>query len=111
MNASPRPQALLSEGLIDDVVCRHTGGKKAQVFVVRCGDESCCAEVCAEATYRCLRQAGDAAGTKHTARMLLRDVASDDRRQGEVELAGVMRENEDARLGEQVCLLRLATPG
>ena len=59
MKAPPRLQALIDEGLIDQVVRQLMSGKEAQVYVVRCGDETRCAKVYKEATQRSFRQAVD----------------------------------------------------
>ena len=45
MKAPPRLQALIEEGLIDSVVRQLKSGKEADVYVVRCGDETCAAKV------------------------------------------------------------------
>ncbi len=57
MKAPPRLQALIDEGLIDEVLRPLTSGKEATVYVVRCGSESCCAKVYKEATQRSFRHA------------------------------------------------------
>jgi RIO kinase 1 len=59
MKAPPRLQALIAEGLIDTVVRQLMSGKEADVYVVRCGDETRCAKVYKEATHRSFRQAVD----------------------------------------------------
>ena len=59
MKAPPRLQALMDEGLIDGVLRQLMSGKEANVFVVRCGDETRCAKVYKEATNRSFRQAVD----------------------------------------------------
>ncbi len=59
MKAPPRLQALIDEGLIDSVVRQLMSGKEAEVFVVRCGDDTRCAKVYKEATNRSFRQAVD----------------------------------------------------
>lgn len=59
MKAPPRLQALIDEGLIDTVVRQLMSGKEAQVYVVRCGDETRCAKVYKEADQRSFRQAVD----------------------------------------------------
>ncbi len=59
MKAPPRLQALIDEGLIDSVVRQLMSGKEAQVYVVRCGDETRCAKVYKAATERSFRQAVD----------------------------------------------------
>jgi len=55
----PRLQTLLAEGLIDDVVRQLKSGKEADVYVVRCGDETCAAKIYKEAHKRSFRQAVD----------------------------------------------------
>lgn len=59
MKAPPRLQALIDEGLIDTVVRQLMSGKEAQVYVVRCGDDTRCAKVYKDATQRSFRQAVD----------------------------------------------------
>jgi RIO kinase 1 len=54
-----RLQALVAEGLIDSVVRQLKSGKEADVYVVRCGDETCAAKVYKEAHKRSFRQAVD----------------------------------------------------
>jgi RIO kinase 1 len=55
----PRLQTLLAEGLIDTVVRQLKSGKEADVFVVRCGGETCAAKIYKEAHKRSFRQAVD----------------------------------------------------
>jgi RIO kinase 1 len=59
MKAPPRLQALMDEGLIDTVVRQLKSGKEADVYVVRCGDDTCAAKVYKEANKRGFRQAVD----------------------------------------------------
>jgi len=59
MKAPPRLQALIDEGLIDTVVRQLMSGKEAEVYVVRCGDDTRCAKVYKEAIHRSFRQAVD----------------------------------------------------
>ena len=59
MKAPPRLQALIDEGLIDTVVRQLMSGKEAQVYVVRCGDDTRCAKIYKEANARSFRQAVD----------------------------------------------------
>jgi RIO kinase 1 len=59
MKAPPRLQALIDEGLIDSVVRQLKSGKEADVYVVRCGDDTCAAKVYKEANKRGFRQAVD----------------------------------------------------
>ena len=59
MKPPKRLQSLIEEGLIDTVVRQLMSGKEALVYVVRCGDETCCAKVYKEATQRSFRQAVD----------------------------------------------------
>ncbi len=59
MKAPPRLQSLIDEGLIDTVVRQLMSGKEAQVYVVRCGDETRCAKIYKEAQHRSFRQAVD----------------------------------------------------
>ncbi len=59
MQAPPRLQTLLAEGLIDTVVRQLKSGKEAEVYVVRCGEETCAAKIYKEANKRSFRQAVD----------------------------------------------------
>ena len=59
MKPPRRLQSLIEEGLIDSVVRQLMSGKEAEVFVVRCGEESRCAKIYKEATQRSFRQAVD----------------------------------------------------
>ncbi len=59
MKAPPRLQALITEGLIDSVVRQLKSGKEADVFVVRCGEDTCAAKIYKEAHKRSFRQAVD----------------------------------------------------
>jgi RIO kinase 1 len=59
MKAPARLQALMDEGLIDSVVRQLKSGKEADVYVVRCGDETWAAKVYKEANKRGFRQAVD----------------------------------------------------
>ncbi len=59
MKPPARLQTLISEGLIDSVVRQLKSGKEADVYVVRCGDETCAAKVYKHAHKRSFRQAVD----------------------------------------------------
>jgi len=59
MRAPPRLQTLIDEGLIDEVVRQLMSGKEAEVYVVRCGEDTRCAKVYKEAHNRSFRQAVD----------------------------------------------------
>ena len=59
MKAPPRLQHLIAEGLVDDVVRQLKSGKEADVYVVRCGEETCAAKIYKEAQKRSFRQAVD----------------------------------------------------
>jgi RIO kinase 1 len=59
MKAPKRLQSLVEEGLIDSVVRQLMSGKEAEVYVVRCGEETRCAKIYKEATQRSFRQAVD----------------------------------------------------
>ena len=59
MKTPARLQTLLAEGLIDSVVRQLKSGKEADVYVVRCGEETCAAKVYKEANNRSFRQAVD----------------------------------------------------
>jgi RIO kinase 1 len=51
-----RIQALVDEGLVDEVMRQLMSGKEAEVYVVRCGEETRCAKVYKEASKRSFRQ-------------------------------------------------------
>ena len=57
MKIPKRLQALLEDGLIDEVLGRLMSGKEADVFIVRCGSEVRCAKVYKEAIKRGFKQA------------------------------------------------------
>lgn len=59
MKPPARLQALMDEGLIDTVVRQLKSGKEADVYVVRCGEETWAAKVYKEANKRGFRQAVD----------------------------------------------------
>ena len=59
MKIPKRLQPLIEDGLIDSVTRQLMSGKEAMVFVVRCGEETCCAKVYKEANRRSFRQAVD----------------------------------------------------
>jgi RIO kinase 1 len=59
MKTPDRLQALITEGLIDRVVRQLRSGKEADVYVVRCGEETCAAKVYKSAHKRSFRQAVD----------------------------------------------------
>ena len=59
MKAPARLQTLVEEGLIDSVVRQLMSGKEAEVYVVRCGNDTRCAKIYKEATQRSFRQAVD----------------------------------------------------
>jgi len=59
MKIPARLQNLVAEGLIDSVVRQLKSGKEADVYVVRCGDETCAAKIYKEAHKRSFRQAVD----------------------------------------------------
>lgn len=52
MKPPKRIVPLIEDGLVDEVVCQLKSGKEASVFVVRCGDEICCAKVYKEVNQR-----------------------------------------------------------
>jgi RIO kinase 1 len=57
MKVPKRLQPLLDDGFIDEVICQLMSGKEAQIFIVRCGDQTRCAKVFKEATQRSFKQA------------------------------------------------------
>ena len=52
MKPPKRIVPLIEDGLVDEVVCQLKSGKEASIFVVRCGDEICCAKVYKEVNQR-----------------------------------------------------------
>src|SRR5205085_10963280 len=59
MKSPARLQPLIAEGFIDSVVRQLKSGKEADVYVVRCGEETCAAKVYKHAHQRSFRQAVD----------------------------------------------------
>ncbi|MCK5359300.1 MAG: serine protein kinase RIO [Gammaproteobacteria bacterium] len=57
MKIPKRIQALVDDGLVDEVIIRLMSGKEADVYVVRCGSEIRCAKVYKEAENRSFKQA------------------------------------------------------
>lgn len=57
MKTPARLQALLDDGLIDEVVSQLMSGKEAQVYVVRCGEALRIAKIYKEANKRSFKQA------------------------------------------------------
>jgi len=51
-----RIQPLVDEGLVDEVLRQLMSGKEAEVYVVRCGEDTRCAKVYKEASKRSFRQ-------------------------------------------------------
>jgi RIO kinase 1 len=56
MKTPKRIEALIQDGLVDEVIRQLMSGKEAKVYVVRCGDEIRCAKVYKEADQRSFRQ-------------------------------------------------------
>ena len=56
MKIPKRIQPLVDEGLVDQVLRQLMSGKEAEVYVVRCGEETRCAKVYKEADKRSFRQ-------------------------------------------------------
>jgi len=57
MKTPKRMEALVQEGLVDEVMRQLMSGKEATVYVVRCGDEIRCAKVYKDASQRSFKQA------------------------------------------------------
>ena len=57
MKTPKRIEALVQEGLVDEVMRQLMSGKEATVYVVRCGDDIRCAKVYKEASQRSFKQA------------------------------------------------------
>ena len=56
MKTPKRIQPLIDEGLVDQVLRQLMSGKEAEVYVVRCGEDTRCAKVYKEAEKRSFRQ-------------------------------------------------------
>ncbi|MBE0619203.1 MAG: serine protein kinase RIO [Burkholderiales bacterium] len=56
MKTPKRLKPLVDEGLIDEVMRQLMSGKEAEVYVVRCGEDTRCAKVYKEASKRSFRQ-------------------------------------------------------
>lgn len=56
MKTPKRLEPLVTEGLIDDVICQLRSGKEAMVYMVRCGDHIRCAKVYKETNKRNFHQ-------------------------------------------------------
>ncbi len=56
MKTPKRIQPLVDEGLVDQVLRQLMSGKEAEVYVVRCGEDTRCAKVYKEAEKRSFRQ-------------------------------------------------------
>jgi RIO kinase 1 len=57
MRTPSRLQPLVDDGLVDEVLYRLMSGKEADVFVVRCGEETRCAKVYKDALKRSFKKA------------------------------------------------------
>lgn len=57
MKVPKRLQPLVDDGMVDEVLYQLMSGKEAQVYVVRCGDQTRCAKVFKEASKRSFKQA------------------------------------------------------
>jgi RIO kinase 1 len=66
MKIPKRLVPLIEDGLIDEVMRQLMSGKEAMVFVVRCGEDICCAKVYKEANKRAFRQAVDYTENRRT---------------------------------------------
>ena len=57
MKIPKRFKPLLEDGLVDEVISQLMSGKEATVYMVRCGDNICCAKVYKEARSRSFKKA------------------------------------------------------
>ena len=57
MKAPKSIQPLIDDGIVDEVIRSLMSGKEAQVFLVRCGQEVCCAKVYKDVTNRSFKKA------------------------------------------------------
>jgi len=55
MKVPKRIQTLVSEGLVDEVICQLMSGKEATVYMVRCGEDIRCAKVYKDVKQRSFR--------------------------------------------------------
>lgn len=56
MKTPKRLAGLVEEGLVDEVIGQLMSGKEATVYVVRCGEKTCCAKVYKDARARSFRK-------------------------------------------------------
>lgn len=55
MKIPKRIQTLVTEGLVDEVICQLMSGKEATVYMVRCGEDIRCAKVYKDVKQRSFR--------------------------------------------------------
>ncbi len=105
MKIPKRLQTLADDGLIDEVITQLMSGKEAQVYVVSCHGETCCAKVFKEAKQRSFKQAVEYQEGRKVRNSRRARAMSKKTRYGQ-------KEQEDAWLNAEVdALYRLADAG
>lgn len=105
MKIPKRLQTLADDGLIDEVITQLMSGKEAQVYVVSCHGEICCAKVFKEAKQRSFKQAVEYQEGRKVRNSRRARAMSKKTRYGQ-------KEQEDAWLNAEVdALYRLADAG
>ncbi len=105
MKVPKRLQPLVDDGMVDEVLYQLMSGKEAQVYVVRCGEQICCAKVFKEAQKRSFKQAVEYQEGRKVRNTRRARAMSKKTRYGQ-------KEQEDAWLNAEVdALYRLAEAG
>src|SRR5690554_2409720 len=105
MKVPKRLQPLVDDGMVDEVLYQLMSGKEAQVYVVRCGEQICCAKVFKEAQKRSFKQAVEYQEGRKVRNTRRARAMSKKTRYGQ-------KEREDAWLNAEVdALYRLAEAG
>jgi len=105
MKVPKRLQPLVDDGMVDEVLYQLMSGKEAQVYVVRCGDQTRCAKVFKEASKRSFKQAVEYQEGRKVRNSRRARAMSKKTKYGQ-------REQEDAWLNAEVdALYRLAAAG
>jgi RIO kinase 1 len=105
MKVPKRLQPLVDDGMVDSVLYQLMSGKEAQVYVVQCGEQICCAKVFKEAKKRSFKQAVEYQEGRKVRNSRRARAMSKKTRYGQ-------KEQEDAWLNAEVdALYRLADAG
>ena len=105
MKVPKRLQPLVDDGMVDEVLYQLMSGKEAQVYVVRCGDQTRCAKVFKEASKRSFKQAVEYQEGRKVRNSRRARAMSKKTKYGQ-------KEQEDAWLNAEVdALYRLASAG